>query len=347
MTMDRPWIKLWRTILTDEKIAFILRRYGHDCMTFWVGVLTRCEGGVLLMEEEIFADLCLLETKRYEEIRGIFIKRGLLGEDEEGRLIVLNWGEYQVADSTERSRECRARKRAATAIPPPPSGAGLEGNGDATATEQDATPMQRTCNGDATTEGEGEGEAEGEGGSAQAREAPSPPQANLPGSTPPPSPTPDPDLAAARELVADWYEGLRQKTGVVVTPPPKAEAFALGLVRALGGDIAKARRLREEYFRTWRDHWFAVVRGDMQRPADQRRPDFDFRAYATSAPAHLLAQLAAREERTAAKDFSTAPPLDDEDLRPPTEEDRAQVAEAMSRAPAHLVRALGIGQRAS
>jgi hypothetical protein len=120
-----PWIKLWRQTLSDEKIAFLMRRYGHETLTFWVGLLTKAEDGVLLEDEEVFADLCQLEEKRYQEIRGIFLKHGLVVEDEDRHLVIPTWSEYQVGESTERSRRFRDRKR-------------------------DATPMQRGGNAEAT-----------------------------------------------------------------------------------------------------------------------------------------------------------------------------------------------------
>jgi hypothetical protein len=122
-----PWIKLWRQTLSDEKIAFLMRRYGHETLTFWVGLLTKAEDGVLLEDEEVFADLCQLEEKRYQEIRGIFLKHGLVVEDEDRHLIIPTWSEYQVGESTERSRRFRDRKR-------------------------DATPMQRGGNSEATVD---------------------------------------------------------------------------------------------------------------------------------------------------------------------------------------------------
>ena len=69
--MKNPWVKLWRNVLNDEKISFIVRRYGHECLTFWIGVLTKCEDGILEMDEEIFAELCLVEWKRYEDRKSV------------------------------------------------------------------------------------------------------------------------------------------------------------------------------------------------------------------------------------------------------------------------------------
>ena len=77
-----PWVKLWRNVLGDEKIAFLMRRYGHETFTFWIGLLTHTDYGVLLEDEEVFADACQITEKRYSEIRGIFLKYGLVEEDE-------------------------------------------------------------------------------------------------------------------------------------------------------------------------------------------------------------------------------------------------------------------------
>jgi|GEM_PF-3899461 len=157
--MRGPWIKVFRHMLKDEKIAFLMRRYGHEALTFWVGFLTECEDGVLYLEEDIFADVLQIEEKRYQELRAILIKRGLLIENQDGRLESPTWDEYQLGESTERVRQYRERQRAAKSgaeaqeWPAPESPDA--GNGD-------ETLPKREGNGAETTEEEVDVEGEAE-----------------------------------------------------------------------------------------------------------------------------------------------------------------------------------------
>jgi len=275
--MKNPWIKLWRNLLNDEKISFIIRRYGHDCITFWIGVLTKCEDGLLLEDEDVFADLCMLEETRYKEIRGIFLKRGLL-EEEDGVLRVVNWSEYQVGESTERSRKYRAAQKAGKEEPEPsqPSEPATSCNGDAT-----------ECNARATTEGEGEleGEVEKEGEGESVSSA-TPPVFNQNNQKP--------DIAGL--IVADWFHTLSELTWTQATPPPKAREWAQAVANTVRGDISMALRIRAEYFTHWRDLWFAVAKGDMKKEPEKRAPDYDFRAYCLN-----IVSIAARVGNNAQK----------------------------------------------
>lgn len=143
-----PWIKLWRGVLLDEKISFLIARYGHEVCTLWIGILTSCEDGVLRMDEDVLAALCHIEEKRYQELRGVLLARKLLMVGDEGHLEVPNWDEYQQSESTERVRRYRERQRASDNSGPPSE------------PSIDVTLQKRDCNGDVTGELEGEGEGE-------------------------------------------------------------------------------------------------------------------------------------------------------------------------------------------
>lgn len=310
--MKNPWIKLYRNVLNDEKVAFILRRYGHDCLTFWVGLLTKCEDGLLTMDEEIFADLCLLETKRFEEIRGVFIKRGLVELDAEGRLFVVNWAEYQQSESTDRVRRFRDSKKP------------LQGNAPVTPCNADVTACNDNETGLKRSEGEGEleedGEEEGEGERA--------------GATPPvPAYSVEQvqDERLVESIVSDWYAGLKRETWADAPPSPRDYEHARAIVRLTQGDFPTAQRMREEYFSHWRELWFACAKADKDKPADKRAPDFDFRAYCANAitlaarvkAAHAQAAAAGRR---AGQTYHAEPP--------PSLEERAAAGELLSRAAA-------------
>lgn len=104
-----PWIKLATGMLRDEKIHFIIKKYGHDTMVVWTGLLTECNRGVLEMEEEIFAEVCIMDMQRFEEIKKIFIKFGLVTQSNGEKLKVTNWEKYQFSESYERVKAHREK----------------------------------------------------------------------------------------------------------------------------------------------------------------------------------------------------------------------------------------------
>lgn len=301
--MKNPWVKLWRNTLNDEKVAFLMRRYGHECLTFWVGILTKADEGVLLMDEDMFADLCLLEDKRYQELRDVFVKRGLVAIDADGHMVVVNWDEYQTGESTERVRRFRDAQRAKAPTSNAPD--------DETPRSDDETPGNVTATEMERLEGEGEleGEVEEEGEGENASAAP------------PPAVIPESEKATPAAIVADWYEALSRFSHSPATPPPKAQSWAVAIVAYSGGDMARARAIRAEYFEHWRDLWFATCKADKAKPIEARAPDFDFRAYCSNAQT-IATRLAARP----APARSRAP---DPPEPPMTDEERAQVQEAL------------------
>lgn len=274
-------------------------------------MLTKCEDGVLVMDEEIFADLCLLEAKRYEEIRGIFLKRGLVTEDDMHRLVVVNWGEYQVGESTERVRRFREKQRgeaqSSEKEETDPENAQEVQSSEVAITGSLEKEYETACNAPVTEgerlEGEGEVEEEvekeGEGERASAREAPSPadnPQ-NRRKQSSGAAPIPAIELATPRKVVEDWFKALSQETSTNALPPPKAEMWAKQVVELVRGDMERVKRLRIEYFRCWRGLWFAVSKGHMSFSIDKRAPDFDFKLYCKHAVA-----IAARIKVSAIED---------------------------------------------
>jgi len=105
-----PWVKLAGGLLRDEKIHFIIKKYGHDTMVVWTGLLTECERGVLEMDEEIFAEVCIMDMQRFEEIKKIFLKFGLVTQCNGEKLKISNWEKYQFSDSYERVKAHREKK---------------------------------------------------------------------------------------------------------------------------------------------------------------------------------------------------------------------------------------------
>jgi len=161
--MKAPWFKVYRNILSDEKIAFLIHRYGHEILSFWIGLMSKVDpdDGVLYEDDEIFAEVCHLEINRYMEIRDVFLKYGLVMEDEDHRLIIINWKAYQLGESTERVRQHRERQRAKSSRVEPNPGDAVPAeerpsNGDETLLKRDCnrdeTQLKRSGNGHETTD---------------------------------------------------------------------------------------------------------------------------------------------------------------------------------------------------
>lgn len=93
--MDRPWVKLWSKTIDDEKIRFVIKRYGHDCWTVFTAMLMKSKNGVLELDQEVFADSLFIEEARFQEIKKILSKYDLICIDEEGRPFLPKWDLYQ------------------------------------------------------------------------------------------------------------------------------------------------------------------------------------------------------------------------------------------------------------
>lgn len=104
-----PWVKIKTGFLRDEKIHFIVKKYGHDSIVFWTGLLTECRRGVLEMPDEIFAEICIMDIQRLEELKKVFIKLELVTQCNGGKLTVKNWSKYQYSDSYERVKAHRIK----------------------------------------------------------------------------------------------------------------------------------------------------------------------------------------------------------------------------------------------
>lgn len=102
------WVKLKHGFLRDEKIHFILKRYGHDAIVFWVGLISECSSqGILEIDEDIFTEILLIDPQRYQEIRSIFMRYNLVTLCDDKKLKVTNWEKYQYCQSYERVKRFR------------------------------------------------------------------------------------------------------------------------------------------------------------------------------------------------------------------------------------------------
>lgn len=107
------WVKVFRGCLRDEKLHYIIKKYGHDSIVFWIGLLTECDLGVLEMDEEIFAEICIMDTQRLSELKKIFAsdKFGLININGEGKIEISNWTTYQYSESYGRVNNFRKKQQ--------------------------------------------------------------------------------------------------------------------------------------------------------------------------------------------------------------------------------------------
>jgi hypothetical protein len=264
------------------------------------------DSGVLFEDEEVFANLCLLEDKRYKEIRGIFIKHGLVVEDEEAHLVIVNWAEYQLGESTTRVRAHRARQK-------------------------DETLPKRECNANET--GDIDIEREEEEGDARARED-APPHEDLsanPEARPlleasgasPPIPTPKPSHL---DIARNWYARRAKETGSTIRPSKRDFQLSRELMDRIGGDLEIVNVAIETYFTRWNDLWFART-----PRAPPYRTDFSFGAFCRN-----FAEIIDRQKDPTPHEnqgsWSTGEPPTEEEIKKPDDQDLASAAEAMQRA---------------
>lgn len=241
--MKAPWVKLWRTTSTDEKLRFLVRRYGHECMTYWVALLTQCDDGVLTLEDEIMADLCIIEDSRFQELKGIFVKYGLI-EVSGAQTLLPKWDEYQLSESTERVRAYRERKKAEAL-------------------------QKRPCNGDVTVDGdvdrEGEEEKEKENSPGHEPKPETPEGSPLDYRNPVEHATgPNDPRSGASKLppaAIAWYKRYSSTTSRLIAPDSRDYQKASDLAVKHGLDpsapLPGLDLAIEEYFTHWDELWFA------------------------------------------------------------------------------------------
>jgi hypothetical protein len=168
--MSMPWRKIWKNTLTDEKITFLVRRFGHECVTFWIGLITKADDdGVLRMDPEVFAQMCVIEDSRYAEIVGIFVKYKLIEVLDDNELLILNWEKYQYSESHERVARHREEKKERKIYVTEEK---HECNAPVTGCNGDVMEVKRECNAKVTGELEVEVDEEGGGARTYAREFP-------------------------------------------------------------------------------------------------------------------------------------------------------------------------------
>lgn len=85
-----------------------------------------------------------------------------------------------------------------------------------------------------------------------------------------------------REVMKLWYNGLFKIKGMIIRPGNDDESLLTASLARLDFNRDSAISAVNEYWSNWQEYWFAVMRGDMKKPRDQRRPQFSFKQFCGS-----------------------------------------------------------------
>lgn len=105
--MKGPWVKLWRSFLSDPTVQYLMKRYGNGVVTLLVALLTATEDGIVTSPEDELATLCLFEDDEFKKLVDVIIERGIIYRNEKGIISFTNWKKYQESESAERVRRHR------------------------------------------------------------------------------------------------------------------------------------------------------------------------------------------------------------------------------------------------
>ena len=108
--MTGPWIKLWRSFLSDPTIQYLKKRHGDVTVTVTIALLTATRDGVVVTPEDELAVMCDLTDEKWIELVQIIIQKGMFARNDDGIIYVPNWIKYQQCDSTQRTKAYRERK---------------------------------------------------------------------------------------------------------------------------------------------------------------------------------------------------------------------------------------------
>lgn len=107
--MKGPWVKLWRSFLTDPTVQYCMKRYGHVTVTLLVALLTVTEDGIAVTPDDELAVLCNLEDDAFADLVNKIIARGIIFRNADGKICFRNWKKYQESESAERVRRFREK----------------------------------------------------------------------------------------------------------------------------------------------------------------------------------------------------------------------------------------------
>lgn len=95
--MNRTWCHLDVNILTDPKMTYLRKKFGHKALVFWVGMLTQCDDdGVFRLPVEVFLPIIDLKRGEYDQLLAAFSveKIELLTVSESGEVRITRWEKH-------------------------------------------------------------------------------------------------------------------------------------------------------------------------------------------------------------------------------------------------------------
>ena len=112
--MKGPWVKVWRKVLTDEKLALVTELHGDKAFRVWMTLLLRSEDGKVLETRQLLSSLVKTKRPTLDRILETMSEVGMIEISGEGQIIIPKWNAYQECDSVKRVRRYRERYSNAT-----------------------------------------------------------------------------------------------------------------------------------------------------------------------------------------------------------------------------------------
>ena len=107
--MNGPWIKLYRSFISDGTVQYLIARHGHVTVTVLVTLMCVTVNGVVTKPIDELATLCRIDEEVFAELVAVISDRGIISRDSEGKITFNNWNKYQQSSSTERTRKYREK----------------------------------------------------------------------------------------------------------------------------------------------------------------------------------------------------------------------------------------------
>lgn len=99
-------------------------------------------------------------------------------------------------------------------------------------------------------------------------------------------------------IAQSWFARYQRETAIMISPREDDYKAALGLFRALGGDLSRLDEAIDTYFGRYRQFWFAVTRATAKLQDDQKRPEWSFRTFCARYPEILAAAPSAYQDES-------------------------------------------------
>jgi len=104
-----PWVKLWRNILTDEKLKVLIEDHGDKAFRVWITLLARCEDGMVFDDRRILESITQTKGQKLEALLSDMQTLDMI-RLENKQIIIVKWKEHQEGTSTHRTRAFRERQ---------------------------------------------------------------------------------------------------------------------------------------------------------------------------------------------------------------------------------------------